>query len=101
MKNKTPRVFIDTNVWFSAFYGSPNCLQIVEFHKDGKIKAFVSQKILQELTKNIKLKLPRAFQLLETLLLNAPPEIVSDPPSLDKRIINLIDIKDQKIFCSA
>lgn len=101
MPSKIPKVFIDTNVWFSVFFGSTNCNKIIQSHIVGRIKAVVSQKVISELVRNIEKKLPHAMPRMQNLFLNTPPKIVSDPTIIDKRFIKLISIKDQKIFQSA
>ena len=39
MKSGPLKIFIDTNIWFSFFYGSNNCEKLINAHAEGKIKA--------------------------------------------------------------
>lgn len=75
------RVFLDTNVIFSAFY-APHTAPglILENFIAGKFNVIVSQRVLEELTRNLRGKLPRAIQVLRILFLSSPPEILYNPP---------------------
>ncbi len=95
------RVFLDTNVWFSALYGSKNCQKIIDAHTENKITAIVSEEVLTELLRNLKVKIPYAFALFERILINSPPEVISDPQEIPKQIEPLIHQKDQGIFAAA
>lgn len=94
-------VFIDANVWFSAFYGSPNSEKIIKAHVEGKITAVISQMVLTELAQNINRKIPQAFKPLKRFLESAPPIIVANPKIISKNIMNLVETKDQRIFQAA
>lgn len=97
----TPRIFVDTNVWFSAFYGSENSERIVKDHINGKIKAVISQKVLFELVENISKKIPQALPGLQKLLESAPPEIVMSPSEVPQVIVPLAEKKDRIILAAA
>lgn len=101
MPVKNIRIFIDTNVWFSAFYGSENCQKIIDAHVSGKVKIVVSPFVLAELAKNISKKLPLLVPSLYSFLEENQPEIFPDPEFLPKKLIALISPKDLKIFVSA
>jgi putative PIN family toxin of toxin-antitoxin system len=94
-------VFVDTNVWFSAFYGSSNAEKILRAHILGQIKAVISQQVLQELVKNISQKLPPAIPVLQRLLEAAPPQIVPDPHAVPKEYKLLANPNDLPILISA
>jgi putative PIN family toxin of toxin-antitoxin system len=94
-------VFIDTNVWFSAFYGSPNSEKIIKAHTEGKINAAISHTVLWELAKNINQKIPQAFRPLKKFLEYAPPMIITDPKTISENVRGLVEAKDQKIFQAA
>ena len=96
-----PRVFIDTNIWFSAFYGSTNPSQIISQHISSKINGVISQDVLKEIIKNIKLKLPHKLSVLENLMESTPPQIIKTPSMVDQAVKDFVDKKDQKIFQSA
>lgn len=97
---EVPQVFIDTNVWFSAFYGSPPCDKLLKAHLNGEITAVISSQILTELVRNIKIKIPQALPSLEKLLKNAPPVIASDAENIPFSVNKFVDKKDTHIFAS-
>jgi|SRR3990172_9820872 len=97
----TPRVFIDTNVWFSAFYGSPNSDRILKAHVTGQIRGVISQKVLHELVENISKKIPPALPSLRAFLEAAPPEILADPEEVPPNIALLAHKKDRLILTAA
>lgn len=101
MTNATPRVFLDSNILFSAFYGSANCEKIIKAHQERKIIAVVSQQVVEESTKNTRAKIPEALTYFESLLTSNPPELISDPIVLSSKTKSLISPKDQPIFTSA
>ncbi len=94
-------VFIDTNVWFSAFYSSPNSEKIIKTHIEGKIKAVVSRQVLRELVSNINKKIPKALGLLKKLMEFAPPMVVDNADSVSPLVAKYVHKKDQTIFQSA
>jgi putative PIN family toxin of toxin-antitoxin system len=96
-----PKVFIDTNVWFSAFYSSANSEKLIKAHINQKIKAVVSQKVLEELVTNIRRKIPSAMAPMQTLFESAPPVVIKNADQLDFKIKECVNDKDQMIFQSA
>lgn len=101
MKSATPRVFLDSNIWFSAFYHSPNCENLIDAYKNKKIKAVISQQVLDEVARNIKEKIPLQLSNFQNLILSIPPEIIADPKIIPSTIKNLISAEDRSIFTSA
>ncbi len=95
------KVFLDTNVWFSAFYGSENCRRVVELHAQKKIKAVVSRLVVRELTQNLGNKYPQGLKLVAEFFSKFPPEMVDDRFEIDRKLKNLADIKDLPILLSA
>ncbi|MBI1869503.1 DUF4935 domain-containing protein [Candidatus Gottesmanbacteria bacterium] len=98
MNAQVPQVFIDTNVWFSAFYGSRACEILIKAHIQGNITAVISQQVLSEIVKNLQLKIPRALPKFQQFVKASPPLMLADPKTIDKRIYGLINKKDQAIF---
>lgn len=94
-------VFIDTNVWFSAFYGSPNSEKIIKAHTEGKIKAVVSRQVLRELVTNINKKIPKAMAGLKKIMESAPPVVVNNADLISSLVEKGVHKKDQTIFQSA
>ena len=95
------KCFIDTNVWFSAFYGSRNCETILKMHINDKIEAVMSQTVLGELVHNIEKKVPQALKPLSMLLENTPPMIVVDQVSSQAEFAKYAHAKDSLILASA
>ena len=95
------RIFIDTNVWFSAFYGSPHAERIIKAHIEGKIQAIISKQVLDELVRNISAKIPHAVIPLKNLLEATPPLIVADPQGVPQKLGPMVQRKDQSIMASA
>lgn len=101
MSKPPPHVFIDTNVWFSAFYGSPNAEKVVRAHIESNIQAVISKQVLEELISIISRKIPEAITPLKKLLKTTPPIIVKDPQKISALVHNNVDPKDQAIFQAA
>ena len=96
-----PLVFIDTNVWFSAIYGSSNCKTLIQAHIEGRLKAIVSRQVLRELVTNINKKVPSGMAPLKKLMGVAPPMVVENADVVNPQVAKFVDKKDQIIFQSA
>ncbi|MBN2169641.1 MAG: putative toxin-antitoxin system toxin component, PIN family [Actinobacteria bacterium] len=85
-KDKMPRVFLDTNVFFSAFHtpDSPPG-SILRMVLERKIETVISKQVLEELIRTLKAKLPEALPSLRVFLLNSPLEITGDPAAGEAR----------------
>lgn len=97
MKNLT-KVFIDTNVWFSAFYESANAEKILKVRVDKKVQAIISQTILDELVRNISQKIPRSVEPLRIFLEATPLLIIKGRESIRPEVIKLAHPKDRIIL---
>jgi len=95
------RVFLDANVFFSAFYGSRNCERIIKAHQQEEISLVTSSLVIEESLRNIQEKIPAVISSFKDLLTNNPPELIADPAEIDPKIRLLVDEKDQPIFTSA
>lgn len=95
------RVFLDSNVWFSAFYHSQNCEVLLHSHKDKKIMIVISAQVLEETTRNIKEKIPHQLSNFQAFLLADPPEMVADPKIFPPDVIRAVSPEDRPIFTSA
>jgi len=51
-------VFIDSNVWFSAFYKEGVCSKLLKIVESPKYQANISELVLEEIIRNIQLKIP-------------------------------------------
>jgi len=101
MPKKHLKVFIDTNVWFSAFFGSPNSETLLNAHVDKNIEVVASQEVIRELIRNIKYKFPSAFSSVQDFFKSTPPIIIKDPIKTSPQIESLVHIKDRLIFQSS
>ena len=94
-------IFTDTNVWFSALYGSDNCEKILQAHLEGKVKIAISEGVLTELIRTVKTKAPHTLKILEKLLRISPPTISRKVVSAPRKYLNLADSKDLPILLAA
>lgn len=101
MPARTIRVFIDTNVWFSSLYGSENCQRIIHAHQEGTFIAVISPRVLDELVRNVRNKLPQYLHEFQTILVSAPPEIAPNPMDIPEKLLPFVSPKDLPIFASA
>lgn len=101
LKNMPQKIFLDTNVWFSALWGSRNCQKLIGAHAEGTITAVLSQEVLKELLRNLKIKIPRVYDVFQKMILLHPPEIIEDPLKISQYIKSLVHEKDQGIFAAA
>lgn len=92
---------MDTNIWFSVFYGSDNCRNIIELHAQKKIEVVVSRLVVQELTQNLGSKYPQGLKLAADFFYKFPPEMAEDCFEIDRKLKNLADLKDLPILLSA
>lgn len=53
-----PSVFIDSNIWFSAFYKEGLCSKLLEKIQTLGWKTHISELVLDEVVRNIQLKIP-------------------------------------------
>ncbi len=75
-----PRVFLDSNVIFSALYSPSGAPSVILGHfVKGSVRVVVSQQVLEEVIRVIKEKLPEALPALRKLLTDSRPEIVANP----------------------
>lgn len=100
-RTKPPKVFIDTNVWFSAFLSSKKPLVIIQAHINDNIEGTLSETVLSELVRNVRKKAPQNLKDLEKLLSNTPPTIVPTPAAVDRATEQYVHRKDQIIFQAA
>ena len=102
MPDSEPRVFLDTNVIFSALYssrGAPG--RVLEYCIEGRCSIVISCQVLDELIRTIKVKFPRALPALKKLLESVPLEITADPaPEEIHRWIKQIQPADAAILAA-
>lgn len=100
MKN-APKVFVDANVWFSAFYGSPNCEQIIQAFIGKQIRIATSQQVITEAVRNLREKAPQVLPYLVELIRVSLPKVIIDPEIIDKRLTKYVHADDLPNFSSA
>lgn len=54
-------VFVDSNVWFSAFYKVGVCSRLLKIVESSEYQVNISELVLEEIIRNIQLKIPRAL----------------------------------------
>lgn len=101
--SKRPRVFLDTNVVISGLY-SPNGTpaRILHLHSINRIRAVVSQLVIDESIRTAQIKLPVALFALHSWLTKEPPEIVAEPPDAAiEAMIAVVPFEDAAILAAA
>jgi len=61
-------VFIDTNIWFSAFYKTGTCSQLITKLREKEITIAISELVLAEIINTFQKKLPQALSLVSEYL---------------------------------
>lgn len=74
-------IFIDSNVWFSAFYGQGICSKLIEQSISSGGQVCISELVLEEVIRNIQQKIPHALSLF-TRYLKENKIIVLKNPSI-------------------
>ncbi|MDA1317215.1 MAG: putative toxin-antitoxin system toxin component, PIN family [bacterium] len=55
-------LFIDSNVWFSAFYRSGTCSELIQKSTKQAFELYISELVLEEVIRNLELKLPHTLR---------------------------------------
>ena len=101
MKKKT-KFFIDSNVWFSAFYKKGVCYKLVKKLISKNFQVVVSQLVLEEIFKNIGKKFPKTLADVYQFFEQYPIVVVKNPSLKQlKKHKSLADRKDLPILVSA
>lgn len=102
-KTIRPRVFFDANVLYSALHspsGAP--AEAVALHANGRIDMVVSNLVLTELVRTVRLKLPLHLEDLRRFLAGSPPEVVPNPSLQELRAVRkVVNPKDAPIIAAA
>ena len=99
---KKVKVFVDSNVWFSAFYKKGVASRLLEKLANKKYEVVISQLVLEEVAINIKKKLPSILPLVHNFFQQYPTVVIKNL-SLKalKKHASLADKKDLPILTSA
>ncbi len=76
---KKPRIFIDSNIWFSAFYKEGVCSKLLRYLHEVSWEIVISELVLEEVIRNIKEKLPQAMALIVEYFSTIRPTVVKNP----------------------
>lgn len=96
--DKVDRVFVDSNIWFSFFWGSKTIDKLIN-RLEGETQIVVSELVLEEVARNIELKLPGVLENVRNFFTVFPLMVVRDPELKDlKAVKTYCDIKDVPIL---
>lgn len=95
-------VFIDSNIWFSAFYKEGVCSKLLRKLTDSSCEIIVSELVLEETIRNIKQKIPDVLSSAVAYLDKIKPTVVKNPKLTKLRQYHdLTNKKDLPILVSA
>lgn len=96
------RVFIDSNVWFSAFYNKGVASDLIERLLQEKFEVVISELVLEEIIRNIEKKVSRALSLVYRFFQEYPITVVRNPKIGQlQKFRGLAQKKDLPILVSA
>jgi len=72
-------VFIDSNVWFSAFYKRGRFSKLIENSISLGRKVFISELVLEEVIRNIQLKTPNTLSFFTSFLKENKINVLKNP----------------------
>lgn len=78
-----PSVFIDSNVWFSAFYKEGACSKLLENIESFGLKVYISEFILEEVIRTVQIKIPKTLSFFINYLKENKTTVLKNP-SLDE-----------------
>lgn len=79
MGNGKVKLFIDSNVWFSAFYKKGTASELLEKIFSDSFEVVISELVLEEIFRNIKSKVPAALDLAYRFFREYPVTVVKNP----------------------
>ncbi len=97
------KIFLDSNVFISGLYSSQNAPgKILDYFVASKIDIFILQKVLAEIIRVAKEKMPDILPGLNKFLTSCPPIIIKDPsPQEASKWHSLINKEDALILEAA
>lgn len=72
-------VFIDSNVWFSAFYKEGACSRILKQVVIPDWNIVISEIILEEIVRNFRLKIPKTLPIVLEYIQKIKPVVIKNP----------------------
>jgi putative PIN family toxin of toxin-antitoxin system len=79
MGNGKTKLFIDSNIWFSVFYKKGTTSKLLEKIFSKNYEVVISELVLEELFRNIKIKAPKALNLAYRFFREYPVTVVKNP----------------------
>lgn len=96
------KVFIDSNVWFSAFYKKGVASGLISELLHGEFEIVVSELVLEEMIRNIGKKLPTALSSVSQFFQECPVTVIKNPRVKQlRKFTGLAQRKDLPILISA
>lgn len=95
-------VFVDSNVWFSTFYKEGICSKLLKIIESPKFQINISELVLEEIIKNIQLKIPKVLPYFLDYLKSNKIVVLKNPKlKLLEKYKKLAHFKDLPIIISA
>lgn len=95
-------VFIDSNIWFSAFYKKGTCSTILRELTNSSWEMVISEQVLEEVIRNIKEKIPAALPVVIAYFDSIKPTVVKNPSNHARnRYAGLAEPHDVAILAAA
>ena|SRR3990167_739639 len=99
---KKSRVFIDSNIWFSAFYKKGVCSELLSYLHKTSWEMVICELVLEEIVRNIKEKIPQALALVIEYFNSVKPTVAKNPLKYEiPAYKGLASIHDLPILISA
>src|SRR3990167_10193535 len=96
------RVFVDTNVWFSAFYKEGVCSQLLRLLHVSSHEIVISELVLEEIIHTVREKIPKALPFVIEYMNTTKPTVVKNPQKeLFTQYQDFADKKDLLILIAA
>lgn len=101
-QTKIPKVFIDSSVLIAAAISSKGSARdLIISSLNNKFKIVISDLVLEETTRNLSNKAPKALPALQLFLETLNPEVVSPNKSLVMKASEVVELKDAPIVAGA
>lgn len=95
-------VFLDSNVWFSAFYKEGICAQLLRKLIKSSYNLVISELVLEEIIRNLKQKIPEVLSMVIEYIDKIKPIVVKNPKVIElNKFKSFANEKDLPILVSA